>query len=77
MRSARRCRPSTSSPTGGLRFACNPHLSGHDGGHDTNLRQMAMDGIRLAGRFVGADGERVTFAPDLAANLTFADGFFD
>jgi putative flavoprotein involved in K+ transport len=60
-----------------LRFACNPHLSGHHGGHDTNLRQMALDGIRLAGRFSGADGERVTFAPDLSANLGFADAFFD
>jgi putative flavoprotein involved in K+ transport len=60
-----------------LRFACNPHLSGHQGGHDTNLRQMAMDGIRLAGRFVAADGERATFAPDLADNLAFADRWFD
>ena len=59
------------------RFACNPHLSGHGGGHDTNLRQMALDGIRLAGRFTEADGMVVRFAPDLADNLRFADGFFD
>ena len=60
-----------------LKFACNPHLSGHGGGHDTNLRQMALDGIHLVGRFDGADGERARFAPDLAENLAFADGFFD
>ncbi len=60
-----------------MKFACNPHLSGHDGGHDTNLRQMARDGLRLAGRFEGADGERATFAADLGDNLRFADGFFD
>jgi putative flavoprotein involved in K+ transport len=60
-----------------LKFACNPHVSGHDGGHDTNLRQMALDGIRLTGRFGGASGERVTFAPDLADNLRFADDFFN
>jgi len=60
-----------------LRFACNPHLSGHGGGHDTNLRKMAADGIRLVGRFEGADGTRVRFAPDLAANLLYADTFFD
>jgi putative flavoprotein involved in K+ transport len=60
-----------------LRFACNPHVSGHHGGHDTNLRRMAEDGIRLVGRFTAADGERVTFASDLADNLTFADEFFD
>ena len=60
-----------------LRFACNPHLSGHAGGHDTNLRQMALDGIRLVGRFTDATGERAGFAADLAANLEFADTFFD
>ena len=60
-----------------LRFACNPHLSGHGGGHDTNLRQ---DGRRWhpARRAVdGVEGERGTFAPDLAANLAFADGYFE
>ena len=59
------------------RFACNPHLSGHGGGHDTNLRRFAADGIRLVGRFEGADDERARFAADLGANLTFADEFFD
>ena len=59
------------------RFACNPHLSGHDGGHDTDLREFAERGIRLAGRFEGADGERVRFASDLGANLAYVDGFFD
>lgn len=59
------------------KFACNPHLSGHGGGHDTNLRRFAADGMRLVGRFEGADGHRARFAPDLAANLAFADAFFD
>jgi putative flavoprotein involved in K+ transport len=59
------------------RFACNPHLSGHDGGHDTDLREFAERGIRLAGRFEGADGERARFASDLDANLAYVDGFFD
>jgi putative flavoprotein involved in K+ transport len=58
------------------RFVCNPHVSGHAGGHDTNLRQMAADGVRLAGRLEAADGRRVRFAPDLSANLRFADTFF-
>jgi len=60
-----------------LRFACNPHLSGHHGGHDTNLRLMARDGITLVGRIEGVAGERLGFAPDLATNLAFADAFFD
>jgi putative flavoprotein involved in K+ transport len=59
------------------KFACNPHLSGHGGGHDTNLRRFAADGMRLVGRFEGADGYRARFAADLAANLAFADVFFD
>jgi putative flavoprotein involved in K+ transport len=37
---------------------------------------MAADGLRRAGRFEAADGRRVRFAPDLAANLRFADSFF-
>jgi putative flavoprotein involved in K+ transport len=60
-----------------LRFACNPHLSGHGGGHDTNLRRMARDGMTLIGRITGVRDERIACAPDLAANLAFADAFFD
>lgn len=60
-----------------LRFACNPHVSGHGGGHDTNLRRFAAEGIRLVGRFDGVDGKRVRFATDLTTNLRFADSFFD
>lgn len=59
------------------KFACNPHLSGHGGGHDTNLRRFAAEGMRLVGRFEGAEGHQARFAPDLAANLAFADAFFD
>jgi putative flavoprotein involved in K+ transport len=60
-----------------LRFAGNPHLSGHNGGHDTNLRRFAAEGITLVGHLEDVADERVRFAPDLAANLQFADGFFD
>jgi putative flavoprotein involved in K+ transport len=59
------------------RFACNPHLSGHEGGHETNLRRFAADGMTLVGRLETADRGRIQFASDLAANLQFADGFFD
>ena len=65
-------------PNPRLRFACNPHLSGHGGGHDTNLRRMAAEGgVRLVGRFATADGTRARFAADLADSLAFADRFFD
>ena len=59
------------------RFQCNPHVSGHGGGHDTNLRQMARDGLRLVGRFAGAEGTTARFASDLGVNLRYADEFFD
>ena len=65
-----------SLPDPRARFACNPHLSGHGGGHDTDLRRFAADGIRLAGRFEAADGPHARFAADLAPNLAFADEFF-
>jgi putative flavoprotein involved in K+ transport len=63
-------------PSRAARFACNPHLSGHGGGHDTNLRQMALDGVRLVGRLSAADGTRARFARDLGENLRYADAFF-
>jgi len=64
-------------PDPNLKFAANPHVSGRNGGHDTNLRQFAADGMQLAGRLQAADGELVTFADDLAKQLVRADRFFD
>ncbi len=64
-------------PSPAARFACNPQLSGHDGGHDTDLRRMAADGIRLVGRLDALDGTRARFRPDLNDNLRFADTFFN
>ena len=60
-----------------MRLACNPHLSGHGGGHDTNLRRFPASGIRLVGRFEGGEGEVARFGADLAENLRYADTFFD
>ena len=59
------------------RLAGNPHLSGHDGGHDTDLRQIARSGTTLLGRLLAFDRERVYLAADLGSNLAFADGFFE
>jgi putative flavoprotein involved in K+ transport len=66
-----------SLPDPRLRFACNPQLSGHGGGHDVDLRRFAEQGMTLVGRFEGFDGGRVHFAADLGANLAFADRLFD
>jgi putative flavoprotein involved in K+ transport len=59
-----------------MRLMGNPHLSGHGGGHDTNLRQFAANGMTLIGRIEAASGERLSLAPDLSINLARADGFF-
>jgi putative flavoprotein involved in K+ transport len=64
-------------PDARRRLAANPHLSGHRGGHETNLRRLASDGTTLVGRLEAIDGGRVRFAPDLSANLAAADRFFD
>jgi putative flavoprotein involved in K+ transport len=66
-----------SLPSPAARFACNPQLSGHGGGHDTNLRRMAAEGVRLVGRLEAIEGTIARFRPDLNENLTFADRFFD
>ena len=58
------------------RLAGNPHLSGHDGGHETDLRAIGRAGTTLLGRLAGIDGERVRLAPDVRANLDAADRFF-
>lgn len=63
-------------PHPAARFACNPQLSGQGGGHDIDLRRMAAEGVRLAGRLLAADATRATFAADLAESLRFADGWF-
>ncbi len=60
-----------------MRLMGNPHLSGHGGGHDTNLRQFAAAGMTLIGRIEGVTGERLSIAGDLPANLARADTFFD
>jgi putative flavoprotein involved in K+ transport len=60
-----------------MRFAPNPHLSGHGGGHDTNLRRMAAEGVTMLGHLDGIDGERVQLRPDLSESLARADRFFD
>jgi putative flavoprotein involved in K+ transport len=63
-------------PHPGARSAGNPHLSGHHGGHEVNLRQLAASGMTLLGRIERVDGGRLHMAPDLSANLARADSFF-
>ena len=64
-------------PSPAARFACNPQLSGHGGGHDIDLRRMATEGVRLAGRLEAFDGTVARFRPDLTETLRFVDSFFE
>ncbi|HUQ16197.1 MAG TPA: NAD(P)/FAD-dependent oxidoreductase [Candidatus Saccharimonadales bacterium] len=52
----------------------NPQISGVGPlGHTVSLQGLAARGVTLLGRFESADGTRASFAPDLAANVAFAD----
>lgn len=62
-------------PTPCAKFAGNPHVSGKGGGRTLNWHQFARDGVTLLGRVAGAEGNTLTFAPDLHENLTRADKF--
>ena len=62
-------------PSPNARFACNPQLSGAQGGHDINLRQFAKRGMILLGHVQAVQGKQIILAPDLEANLAKADAF--
>ncbi|MGZ8563425.1 MAG: NAD(P)-binding domain-containing protein [Candidatus Limnocylindria bacterium] len=64
-------------PHPGRRYAGNPALSGHGGGHETDARALGRDGTTLLGRLVAIDGERIRLGDDLEANLEMSDRLFD
>ncbi len=63
-------------PDGTRRLLGNPHLSGHGGGHEVDLRRIGLDGTTLLGRLTAIEGERVRLGDDLQANLDAADRLF-
>jgi putative flavoprotein involved in K+ transport len=56
-----------------VRMRANHYVTGRDGGRDIDLRALARAGMRLYGRLTGVDGQMVSFADDLRANLDNAD----
>jgi putative flavoprotein involved in K+ transport len=64
-------------PTPAARFACNPIVSGKDGGHDLNLRRFVRRGAHLYGQLESISGATARFSGDLAERLRFADTKFD
>ena len=57
----------------GVRGKANHYFTGRDGGREIDLRRFALEGMRLYGRLDAVEGDAVTFAADLTANLDGAD----
>jgi putative flavoprotein involved in K+ transport len=55
------------------RLYANLLTTGHDGGHDLHLRILNDMGVILAGHFLGSDGIRARFAPDLEKTMAWGD----
>jgi len=66
------------APVGSLqgpaaRLAANAQATGHGGGHDLHYRTLRRAGVTLLGHFLGADGRRARFAPDLDESVAWGD----
>lgn len=64
---------------GGLaaREKTNHYVTGRDGGRDIDLRQFAVEGMRLYGHLDGGAGTRLTVRPDLTRALDAADTVYN
>ncbi len=51
----------------------NHYLTGRDGGHEIDLRDFALKGVKLYGFVEGIDEEKFTLRQDVAAKLDSAD----
>ncbi len=56
-----------------VRKKANHYFTGRDGGREIDLRRFALEGMKLYGRLATVEGDTVTFADDLTANLDGAD----
>jgi len=62
-------------PSPSARLACNPPVSGNDGGHDCHPRWLADRGAHLVGHVARIEGPTVFFEPGLGESLSFGDAF--
>ena len=62
-----------SLPDPTARLFANVQASGAGGGHDLHYRTLRKLGVTLLGRFLGADGRRARFAPDLGESVAWGD----
>lgn len=56
-----------------VRAKTNHYVTGRDGGRDIDLRQRALEGMKLYGKFESVCGTTVKLCADLAENLDQAD----
>lgn len=56
-----------------IRFKSHPHLSGRDGGRTIDLRQMALNGIKLHSKVEGVQGGCLALAGGLRETLKAVD----
>lgn len=64
-------------PSPAARLACNPLLSGTDGGHDIHLRELGRRGMHLHGRLENIDDGDLTFTADLPERLATVEAGFN
>jgi putative flavoprotein involved in K+ transport len=60
-------------PSPAARLLGNPQTTGRAGGYDLNYRTLHRDGVELVGRYVGAEGNVIQFADDLAQSIQAGD----
>jgi putative flavoprotein involved in K+ transport len=60
-----------------VREKTNHYVTGRDGGRDIDLRQFALEGMRLYGTLSDITGLRLSFAPGLRENLDGADAVYN
>jgi putative flavoprotein involved in K+ transport len=62
-------------PSPAARLACNPPVSGNDGGHDCHPRWLARRGTVLVGRVTGFRDGNAVLSPTLEEDLAWGDEF--
>jgi putative flavoprotein involved in K+ transport len=65
--------PFSALPSPAARLAANVQATGAGGGHDLHYRTLRKLGVTLLGHFLGADGRRARFAPDLGESVAWGD----
>lgn len=65
--------PVDALPDPGERLVANVQNSGVGGGHSLNYRTLREMDVTLTGRFLGAEGGDLRFAPDLGASVAWGD----